>query len=83
MQLSVNCLNKNQVKKNKNKDTFGEQYEVSLDYKKPDGYWVMSHKEFVVVPVRHGVNEKCNHDKAKEIAKQRFPGCRINCVTYL
>ena len=62
--------------------TFGEQYEVSLDYKKPDGYWVCSHYELVVVRVHHGVNEKNNHAEAEAIAKQRYPNCRINSVTY-
>jgi hypothetical protein len=62
--------------------TFGEQYEVSLDYRKPDGYWVCSHKEHVTVPVVHGVNEKKNHAAAEAIAKQRYPKCRINSVTY-
>jgi len=63
-------------------DTFGEQYEVCLDYQKPDGFWVMNHKEEVRVQVCRGVNEKDNHVAAEEIARQRFPGCRINCVTY-
>lgn len=62
--------------------TFQEQYEVSLDYQKEDGYWVHSHKEHVEVPVERGVNEKNNHEAAAEIARQRYPGCRINCVTY-
>lgn len=62
--------------------TFGELYIVSLDYQTPDGYWINSHKEDVLVKVRHGVNEKNNHTKAVGIAKKRFPGCRINGVTY-
>ena len=61
---------------------FGEQYEVSLNYKKPDGYWVQSHIEHVVVRVKHGVNEKNNHAAAEAIAKQRYPKCKINSVTY-
>lgn len=61
---------------------FHEQYEVNLDYLKPDGYWAMSHIETVFVPVKHGVNEKNNHDKAEQIARQKYPNCRINCVTY-
>jgi hypothetical protein len=62
--------------------TFSEQYVVSLDYKKPDGYWVRNHKEPVSVQVQHGVNEKNNHAKAEAIAKSRFPGCQINYATY-
>jgi hypothetical protein len=63
--------------------TFGEQYEVSLDYQKPDGYWVCSHREHVSVPVYYGVNERNNHAEAEAIAKQRYPKCIINSVTYL
>lgn len=63
--------------------TFGEQYEVSLDYQRPDGFWAHSHKHFVRVFIKHGVNEKNNHEAAKEIAQRDFPGCRINSVTYL
>lgn len=62
--------------------TFGEQYEVSLDYQKTDGYWVCSHHEHVSVPVTNGVSEKNNHAAAAAIAKQKYPKCRINSVTY-
>jgi hypothetical protein len=61
---------------------FKESYEVSLDYKKPDGYWVCSHKEYVLVPVVHGMREKDNHDEAGEIARKLYSECRINSVTY-
>lgn len=62
--------------------TFGEQYEVSLDYQKDDGHWVSSHKEIVSVQVTHGVNEKNNHELAAAIARKLYPKCKINCVTY-
>ena len=64
------------------KNAFNEQYEVSLDYQKPDGYWVSSHKEHVTVQVAHGVCDKRGHAAAEAIAKQRYPNCRINSVTY-
>jgi hypothetical protein len=66
------------------KTIFNDQYEVSLDYKKPDGYWVISHKEHVSIPLvgRLAANEKGNHPEAARIAKLRFPGCRINSVSY-
>ena len=67
----------------KKSNTFGEQYEVSLDYQKPDGYWVCNHKEHVVVQAEHGVNEKNNHEAAEAIAFRRYNKCRINSVTYL
>jgi hypothetical protein len=65
----------------KNKNTFDEEYIVSLNYQKQDGYWVYSHKESFCVPVSHGVNEKDNHDEAAEIARKKYPNCKINSVT--
>jgi hypothetical protein len=62
--------------------TFKEEYIVILDYKKPDGFWVISHELTVFVDVEHGINEKNNHDKARRIAKKQFPGCRIKNVIY-
>lgn len=70
------------MKKRKIKNTFKEWYWVKLNYKKPDGYWVVGHVEEVFVEVEHGVNEKANHKKAKEIAEKRFPGCKIVTVIY-
>jgi hypothetical protein len=62
--------------------TFGEEYEISLDYQKSDGYWVMSHLILVSVPVVYGINEKDNHDKAEAIAKKLYPNCKINKIVY-
>ena len=61
---------------------FNEPYEVSLDYRKPDGFWVHNHRVVVTVPVAHGVNEKNNHDRAEAATRRQFPGCRVNSVTY-
>ena len=63
--------------------SFLEAYEVSLDYQKPDGYWVRAHKEAFYVNVRHGRREKCNHRAAEDAAKKKYPGCKINCVAYI
>jgi len=66
------------------KQIFTEQYEVSIDYKKPDGYWAMSHKVHINIPLV-GVaaeNEKGNHDLAVKVVKQMFPNCLVNSVTY-
>lgn len=60
------------MKKIKKKDFFDEQYIVVLNYKKPDGNWVWSHKIDVFVSVRHGINEKNNHEKAERAAKKLF-----------
>ena len=69
-------------RKRKQSDIFYEQYNVILDYKKPDGYWVCSHVESVAVPYTPGVNMKNNHDKAEQMARKLFPGCEIRSVIY-
>lgn len=63
--------------------TFDEQYEVSLDYQKPEGSWVHNAKLLVTVSVVHKADEKCNHDKAAQIASEKYKGCRINSVKYV
>ena len=68
-------------RKNKLK-TFGEQYEVNIDYQNPDGYWVHSYDAHINVPVVHGVNEKGNHEAARELVMKLYPKCRVNKVTY-
>lgn len=42
----------------------------------------MGHIEEVMIPAKHGRNEKNNHDQAVKIAKERYPGCEIISVTY-
>lgn len=61
---------------------FKEQYEVSVDYRDENGYWVHNDIILVDVKVRHGVGEKNNHDQARKMAELLRPGCRINKVTY-
>jgi hypothetical protein len=78
-------MNKRKVKAKKKKEPsewFMEEYIVNFDYLKPDGFWVCSHEEEVVVPVRHGVNEKNSHERAASRIKSAYPNCRINSVTY-
>ena len=70
------------ARKPKQSTHFDEQYEVSLDYQKPDGYWVCSHLLHVWVPVKHGVNEKRNHHLAEQEALRQFPNAKINQVYY-
>lgn len=62
--------------------TFGEEYWVIIDYQKPDGFWVISHKVEVRVPVKHRVNEKNNHGKARKMVEKVYPGCRVTNVIY-
>jgi hypothetical protein len=37
---------------------------------------------FVYVKVEHGVNEKCNHQEAEDIAKKQYPGLDVIRVDY-
>lgn len=66
----------------KKKDYFNELYFVKLNYQLPEGYWKMGHIEEVMIPAKHGRNEKNNHDQAVKIAKERYPGCEIISITY-
>jgi len=66
----------------KKSNTFLEQYEVHYHYKGGDGYWEYGCAEIVCVPVRHGIKEKCNHDIAQEIFKQKYPKRIIDDVIY-
>ena len=66
----------------KKNELYNELYFVKLNYQLPEGYWKMSHVEEVMIPAKHGRNEKNNHDQAVKIAKERYPGCEIISVTY-
>lgn len=37
---------------------------------------------FVYVKVENGVNEKCNHQEAENIAKKQYPGLEVIRVDY-
>jgi hypothetical protein len=55
------------------KDYFKETYLVRYDlYHKDIGYWIRNAEELVNVVVKHGVNEKNNHEKAGDILKEKF-----------
>ena len=52
---------------------FNEQYQVRF----------VTGKEIIVyVKVKHGVNERCNHQEAEDIAKKQYPGLEIIRVAY-
>ena len=68
--------------KKKQAGTFDELYIVDLDYQKEDGFWVVAHEEYILIPVRNRRHEKCGHDSAAEIAAGMFPNARIRSVTY-
>lgn len=48
------------------RNTFGEAYTIKGTYQKEDGFYT-SFEETQLVSVVHGVNEKNNHLKAKEL----------------
>ena len=68
--------------KTKSSDIFMEQYEASIDIQRNDGTWIHNHKVDVSIPIKHGKNEKGNHDLAIREVKRLFPGCRVNGITY-
>jgi hypothetical protein len=47
------------------KNSFNEQYLIKAKYQKEDGYWTYIEKS-QDVEIINGVNEKNNHEKAKE-----------------
>lgn len=64
------------------KKTFPEEYEIDYAFQREDGYWTWGAKASVFVEVEHGVNEKNNHAKAKELFLQSHPKAKIHSVTY-
>lgn len=76
--------------KKKKTGTFQEGYIVKYNIKKPDGFWDIGREEDVFVTVKHGVNEKCNHERAekdfrksKNTLVQREDDLKIISVTYM
>lgn len=63
--------------------TFNEEYLVSFDYQNEEGYWRNGDApEVILVKVVSGMNEKNNHEKAREIFIKKFPNRRVLSVTY-
>jgi hypothetical protein len=66
------------------KNTFGEAYTIKAIYQKEDSYW--EHIETTqLVQVIHGVNEKCNHQKAKELflkENKHLKNLKVNSTIY-
>ena len=68
--------------KSKSSSVFMEQYEVSIDIQRDDGAWIHNRKVNVSIPVKHGENEKGNHNLVIREVERLFPGCRVNSITY-
>lgn len=64
------------------KDTFNEAYEIKYHCKRDDGYWDYGCIETVTVPVKHGVNEKCNHDLALRKFLEMNPNAIVENVCH-
>lgn len=66
------------------KTTFDEGYTLKGTYQKENGYY--THFETTQnVPVVHGVNEKNNHEKAKELfikANKHLKDLKIHAIIY-
>ncbi len=70
--------------KNKKSNTFKELYEVRFNYTNEKGFRVVSQVDVVHVDVVHGVNEKCNHNKARIVIEEKYAGKKVEvtCVSY-
>lgn len=67
----------------KNK-TFKERYLVRFCYTNGVGFRVCSAEEYVYVDVKHGVNEKNNHEEAGKVIERKYNinKVKIICVKY-
>jgi hypothetical protein len=75
-------IRKQHKKRIKHPDILLEGYTVRLNYQKPDGFWVTGHEEQVDVPLKPHDLEKQSHAVAEQMARARYPGCKIVSVIY-
>ena len=67
----------------KAKDLDHAQYIVVLDYQKPDGYWLVGHREEVEVPYDPKTeNEKDLHERASNIVMEKYSNAKVFKVIY-
>ena len=66
------------------KRNFKEAYSVIFSYTNEKGFRVQSVEETVLVPVNFGAKEKCSHQKAEKLIKEKYKGqrCQIVSVSY-
>lgn len=68
----------------KSNNTFGEPYTIKAIYQKENGFWT-NIEETQIVEVVHGVNEKNNHKKARDLffkENKHLHNLQINSVIY-
>ncbi len=64
------------------KKTFYEQYLVKINFQREDSLWEWGKEVNILVPIKHGVNEKNNHKRAENKVREKYPNCEIVSVSY-
>ncbi len=64
-------------------DHYHEEYEITYQCVKPDGYTLWNSKETIELNLHISCEEKCNHNKAKAAFLRRNPGFTVTNVTYI
>jgi len=72
---------KNKNKRKKTSEYFNEAYQVKFKYQ--SGNLTVDQSKVVLVPVKHGVNEKNNHAEAERLLKEKIPFCTVTSVDYI
>jgi len=60
---------------------FEEEYIVTFNLMKTDGYWEIGKEESVFIPVSHGINEKNNHSAVLKALQDMYKGQQIKVVS--
>ena len=60
---------------------FEEEYIVTFNLLKKDGYWEIGKEESVYIPVSHGINEKNNHSAVLKALQDKYRGLQIKLVS--
>lgn len=65
------------------RDYFMEEYVITYSVKKENGLHSHSEITSVFVEVKHGINEKNNHSKARKEFEKKYPHHVITKVEYV
>ncbi len=69
--------------KNKNWSLTDEEYIITYNYIKPNGFWVISAHEPIIIKNVQPHRLKYNHKKAEKLFLQKNPKAIVTCVTYV
>jgi TRAP-type uncharacterized transport system substrate-binding protein len=75
---------KKKIKLKKKNEYFDEAYTIKAIYQDNDGFWKYIN-ETQLVPVKHGINEKDNHQKAGELflkERKELKNLQIKSIIY-